>query len=237
MSGKLIVGSMHIGHHQDLSYRMVDAMRESQIIYTDYMPDNLYKALELYGIKADERDIRILKSTNTLFADDYQIQEVIDFIKEGRTVLLVAGEGQIGMADPGVQFIQACIDNQLPYTVYPGPSAYVSAFVAAGIVNSDFFISANMEHPEKTIEYFKDQDNALVIPIWDYKLNGVLDVLDQKFKFTNGRNKKATFCIDMTTNEEEYITDWVDQIAKNDRLRNLRPHAKLMLVISDFIKQ
>ena len=237
MSGRLIVGSMHIGHYQDMSQRMIDALRDSQIIYTDYMPDNLYNVLEFYGLRADERDIRILKSTNTLFADEYQINEVINFIKEGRTVLLVAGEGQIGMADPGVQFIQACIDNDLPYTVYPGPSAYTTAFVASGIVNSDFFVSANMEHPEKTIEYFKDQDNALVIPVWDYKLDTVLQTIDEKFKFNNGKNKKVTLCVDMTTNEELFITDWANKISKNEKLQKIRKHAKIMLVISDFIKE
>lgn len=237
MSGKLIVGSMHIGHPQDMTMRMVDALRDSQIIYTDYMPDNLYAILEFYGLRADERDIRVLKSTNTMFSDEYQIQEVIDFINEGRTVLLVAGEGQVGMADPGTQFIQACIENNLPYTVYPGPSAFVSAFVASGIVNGDFFISCNMEHPENTIEYFKDQDKALVIPIWDYRLNDILKLIDEKFKFNNGRNKKITLCVDMTTNEELFITDWANKIINHHDLKRIRKHAKIMLVVSDFLKE
>ena len=50
MSGKFIVGSMPIGHHQDLSQRMVDALRDSQVIYSDYMPDNLYAVLDFYKI-------------------------------------------------------------------------------------------------------------------------------------------------------------------------------------------
>ena len=236
MSGKLIVGSMPIGHNQDLSQRMIDALRDSQIIYTDYMPDNLYAILDFYKIQAGECDIRILKSTNTMFADEYQIKECIDFIKEGRTVLLVAGEGQIGMADPGPQFIQACIENNLLYTVYPGPSAFATAFVASGITNGDFFISCNMEYPENTIEHFKDQDTALVIPIWRHRINDILDLFDTQFKFTNGKNKKVTLCCDMTTHEELFITDWVDQISKNKKVQEIRQYAKITLVLSDFIK-
>ena len=235
MSGKLIVGSMPIGHHQDLSQRMIDAFRDSQVIYSDYMPDNLYAVLDFYKIRPDERDIRILKSTNTMFADEYQINEVINFIKEGRTVLLVAGEGQIGMADPGPQFIQACIENNLLYTVYPGPSAFATAFVASGISNGDFFTSCNMEYPEKTIEYFKDQDTPLVIPIWHYKLNDILKLLDEKFKFTNGKTKKVTLCINMTTNEEMFITEYVEDILNSEKLKHLKEYPKIMLVISDFV--
>jgi 16S rRNA (cytidine1402-2'-O)-methyltransferase len=201
------------------------------------MRDNLYQILDFFDMKPELFDIRILKSTNTMFADEYQVQECVDFIKEGRTVLLVAGEGQVGIADPGNQFIQACIENDLFYTIYPGPSSHITAFVASGITNGDFFISCNMEYPEKTIEYFKDQDTPLVIPIWQHRLDEIIELLDTKFKFTNNKNKKVTLCCDMTANEELFITDWVDKIAKNEKLKEIRPYAKIMLVVSDFIKQ
>ena len=237
MSGMLIVGSMHLGHPEDMSYRMVEAIKESDVIYTDYMPDNLYYTLEFFGMLPESYDIRILKSTNTMFADEYQVKEVVDLIKNGETVLLVAGEGQVGIADPGNQFIQACIEQDLKYTIYPGPSSHITAFVASGITNGDFYISCNMEYPEKTIEYFKDQDTPLVIPIWQHRLDEIIELLDTKFKFTNSKNKKVTLCCDMTANEELFITDWVDKIAKNEKLKQIRPYAKIMLVVSDFIKQ
>lgn len=239
MSGMLIVGSMHIGHPEDISHRMVDAIRQSKssVIYTDYMPDNLYETLDFFGMLPEEYDIRILKSTNTLFADEYQINECMDLIKEGRNVLLVAGEGQVGIADPGNQFIQECIKQKLKYTIYPGPSSHISAFVASGITNGDFFISCNMEYPEKTIEYFKDQDTPLVIPIWQHRLSDILELFDTKFKFSNGKNKKVTLCVDMTTNEEVFITDWVDKISTNEEVAKIRQYAKIMLVLSDFTKE
>lgn len=236
MSGKLIVGSMHIGHPQDISIRMLEAFKECNIIYTDYLPDNLYETLRFYKIEPNTKDIRVLKSTNTLFADEYQVQEVVDFIKGGQDVLLVSGEGQITITDPGPQFIQACIENNLQYTVYPGPSSHITAFVASGVTNADFVISSNMEYAEKTIEYFKDQDTPLVIPVWEYRLKDVLEVIDQKFKFDGTKNKKVTICCDMTANEEVFITDWADKIAHREDVINIRKYAKIVLVISDFIK-
>jgi 16S rRNA C1402 (ribose-2'-O) methylase RsmI len=213
MSGKLIVGSMHIGSVEDTSKRMIDAMTNSKIIYSDYMPDNLYELLSFFKIDIQSKDIRILKSTNTMFADEYQVKECMDLIKNGMDVLLVAGEGQVGIADPGNQFIQACIEQDLKYTVYPGPNS-----------------------PENTIEHFKDQDTALVIPIWRHRINDILDLFDTQFKFTNGKNKKVTLCCDMTTHEELFITDWVDQISKNKKVQEIRQYAKITLVLSDFIK-
>lgn len=237
MSGKLIVGSMHIGHPQDMTYRMVEAIRECRVIYSDYMPDNLYRLLDFHGISIEEKDIRILKSTNTMFADEYQVNECVELIKQGFTVLLVSSEGQISMSDPGPQFVQACIENDLVYTVYPGASAFVSAFVASGLTNGDFYMSCNMEYPEKTIEYFKDQDTPLVIPIWHYRLDDVLKIIDEKFKFDSNKTKKVTLCVNMTTNEELFITDYVDKILHNEKLKHIQQYSKVMLVLSDFIKQ
>jgi 16S rRNA C1402 (ribose-2'-O) methylase RsmI len=237
MSGMLIVGSMHIGHQLDMTQRMIDAIRNNKVIYSDYMPDNLYDVIEFYGMNRNDYDIRILKSTNTLFADEYQIKECMDLIKEGRTVLLVAGEGQIGISDPGNQFIQECIKQNLKYTIYPGPNCHVTAFVASGITNGDFLISSNMQYPEKTIQYFKDQDTPLVIPIGPNRLQEILKLIDVEFKFKNGKNKQITLCIDMTANDEMYITDWANKIAHREELQKIREHAKIVLVISDFLKE
>jgi 16S rRNA C1402 (ribose-2'-O) methylase RsmI len=237
MSGRLIVGSMHIGHVLDVSQRMIDAIRDNKVIYSDYLPDNLYDLLDFYGLKRNEYDIKILKSTNTLFADEYQVKECMDFIKEGRTVLLLAGEGQIGIADPGNQFIQECIKQNLKYTVYPGPNSHITAFVASGITNGDFTISSNMQYPEKTILYFKDQDTPLVIPIWPNRLEDILQLIDTEFKFNNGKNKQVTLCVDMTSNEEMFITDWANKIAHREEIKKIREHGKIVLVISDFIKE
>ena len=237
MSGRLIVGSMHIGHVLDMSQRMIDAIRDNKVIYSDYLPDNLYDLLDFYGLKRNEYDIKILKSTNTLFADEYQVKECMDFIKEGRTVLLLAGEGQIGIADPGNQFIQECIKQNLKYTVYPGPNSHITAFVASGITNGDFTISSNMQYPEKTILYFKDQDTPLVIPIWPNRLEDILQLIDTEFKFNNGKNKQVTLCVDMTSNEEMFITDWANKIAHREEIKKIREHGKIVLVISDFIKE
>ena len=161
----------------------------------------------------------------------------MDLIKEGMDVLLVAGEGQIGIADPGNQFIQECIKQNLNYTVYPGPNSHITAFVASGIINGDFTISCNMDYPEKTIEYFKDQDTPLVIPIWPNRLKNMLELIDTKFKFDNGKNKQITVCVDMTSSEEIYITDWANKIAHREEIQKIREHAKIVLVISDFLKE
>ena len=40
----------------------------------------------------------------------------------------------------------------------------------------------------------------------------------------------------MTANEEVFTTDWADKIAHREDVINIRKYAKIVLVISDFIK-
>ena len=54
-------------------------------------------------------------------------------------------------------------------------------------------------------------------------------------KFTNGKTKKVTLCINMTTNEEMFITEYVEDILNSEKLNHLKEYPKIMLVISDFV--
>lgn len=60
---------------------------------------------------------------------------------------MVASEGQIGIADPGCQFIQACVKNNLNYTVLPGPSVFSNSYAASGYVEGDFLVCSSMNDP------------------------------------------------------------------------------------------
>jgi 16S rRNA C1402 (ribose-2'-O) methylase RsmI len=65
----------------------------------------------------------------------------------------------------------------------------------------------------------------------------MLQLIDTEFKFNNGKNKQVTICVDMTSSEEMYITDWANKIAHREEIQNIREHGKIVLVISDFLKE
>jgi 16S rRNA (cytidine1402-2'-O)-methyltransferase len=233
MSGILLVGSMPIGNLEDITMRMLKELKNCDIIYSDYMPDNLYSLIDYYQLP--NKPIEILKSTHTVFADKQQVLEVINHIKNNKRVMLVAGEGQIGIADPGNQFIQSCIKENLPYTVLPGPSAFMSAYVASGSTVNDFFISCNIENPDKNIILYKNMNTPLVMPIWYDDLEKVLKTINDNLIYENSKNKKVTICVNMTTKEELFITDYANKIYNRKEIKTIKPFSKIVIVISEFI--
>ena len=212
MLGKLLVGSMPIGNPDDITIRMLNAIHDCDVIYSDYLPDNIHNLLSMYDIK---KEVVVLNSTNTMYADLSQVEDVVSLISRGKTVLLVAGEGQVGVADPGTQFIQACIEKSLPYTILPGPSAFITAFVASGIVNGDFFISCNMSSPEQVLEKFRLSGTPVVVLVWQDKLTQLLEYARDCFPI----NKKITLACDMTMPSEMFLTGTAKELLSNPRFK------------------
>jgi 16S rRNA (cytidine1402-2'-O)-methyltransferase len=226
MTGKLIVGSMPIGNIDDITIRMLNAIHDCDIIYSDYLPDNIHKLLDAYDVT---KEVVVLNSTNTMYADVSQVQDVVSLVSRGKKVLLVAGEGQIGVADPGTQFIQACIEKSLPYTVLPGPSAFITAFVASGIVNGDFFISCNMEKPEQVLEKFRMSGTPVVVLVWQDKLTSILEYVRDCFSI----NKTITLACDMTMDSEMFLTGTAKELLANPKFKLINQSTKIALVMHD----
>lgn len=226
MIGKLIVGSMPIGNPDDITIRMLNAIHDCDVIYSDYLPDNINNLLKSYQI---EKEVVVLNSTNTMYADVSQVQDVVSLISRGKKVLLVAGEGQVGVADPGTQFVQACIEKSLPYTVLPGPSAFITAFVASGIVNGDFFISCNMSNPEQVLEKFRMSGTPVVVLVWQDKLTSILEYVRDCFSI----NKRITLACDMTMESEMFLTGTAKELLANPKFKLINQSTKIALVMHD----
>jgi len=60
-------------------------------------------------------------------------------LKAGRTVALISDAGLPGISDPGHRLLRSCIQEKIPYTVIPGPSAVLTALVGSGFDSTRFF--------------------------------------------------------------------------------------------------
>jgi len=230
MNGKLLVGSMHIGNHHDTSFRMLEAIRECDVIFSDDPISEIENLLRYHDI---EKEIVTLKSTNTNYADQDQINLMINYIKNNKTVLLVATEGQIGMADPGPQFIEACIKNNLPYTVLPGPSSFINAYVASGFSGGDLFISYGIHNVVEVLSLHANRQYGLVVPVYYDDLKDALTFIKNDVHY-EGKEKMVAICVDMTLPNELIIIDTSKNILNNPNIDKINKDNKIIIVLSTF---
>ena len=66
-------------------------------------------------------------------------QELLERLRQGQTVAVISDAGMPGISDPGARILAACIQENLPYTVLPGPSATITAIIGSGFPADAFF--------------------------------------------------------------------------------------------------
>ena len=71
---------------------------------------------------------------------------VIQLLKEGKTLALVSDAGTPGISDPGFMLVRACREAGEEIVVLPGPTAFVPALVGSGFPCDRFFFEGFLPH-------------------------------------------------------------------------------------------
>lgn len=238
MTGRLIVGSMPIGNLDDLTLRMVDAFFNCDYILSDRPSDRAEKVLEKFKFK---KKIVLLNSVNSGYADMDQVNKMAEDIKDGKVVLLVASEGQVAISDPGVQFIQKCITDNLPYEVLPGPSSSMTAYVASGLSNGRLFAVPTVEKDRisETFGMLKDVTYSTSVHVWAKDLKEVIEYIDENYKWYSSNEKRyhanriIAVCCDLTMPTEHVFMDWAHKIKNHPGFEKINLNTRVSLILSE----
>jgi 16S rRNA (cytidine1402-2'-O)-methyltransferase len=125
MSGRLIVCPTPIGNLEDVTLRVLAALREADVVACEDTRRTRV-LLERYGVKAH------LVSYHE-HNERARAAELVGRMRDGAVVALVSDAGTPLVSDPGFVLVQACVAAGLPVEVLPGPSAAISALVASGL--------------------------------------------------------------------------------------------------------
>ena len=120
-----------IGNRQDITLRAIDALREADLIAAE---DTRHSGMLLHhlGIK---KPFVSLHDHN----EASRTAELTERMSAGLKVALVSDAGMPGISDPGHRLIRACVEQGIPVTVLPGPSAVTTALVGSGFPSDRFF--------------------------------------------------------------------------------------------------
>jgi 16S rRNA (cytidine1402-2'-O)-methyltransferase len=125
MSGRLIVCPTPIGNLEDVTLRVLAALREADVVACEDTR-RTRTLLDRYGVSAK------LVSYHE-HNERERSSELVERMRGGATVALVSDAGMPLVSDPGFVLVQACVAAGLAVEVLPGPSAAVSALVASAL--------------------------------------------------------------------------------------------------------
>jgi 16S rRNA (cytidine1402-2'-O)-methyltransferase len=122
-----------IGNLADITHRALQVLRDVDLIACEDTR-HTHKLLQHYGI-----------ATKTVSYHEHNEQqraaELIELLKQGSDVAVVSDAGTPSISDPGYRLVRAAIENEVPVIPVPGPSALVTALIAAGLPTDEFFFA------------------------------------------------------------------------------------------------
>jgi 16S rRNA (cytidine1402-2'-O)-methyltransferase len=124
-AGRLVVCPTPIGNLEDVTLRVLSALREADVIACEDTRTTKV-LLDRYGVSVER--VRYDAHTERRVAP-----RLVERMRNGTVVALVSDAGMPLVSDPGLVLVQACMAAGLEVEVLPGPSAAVAALVASGI--------------------------------------------------------------------------------------------------------
>jgi 16S rRNA (cytidine1402-2'-O)-methyltransferase len=125
VSGRLVVCPTPIGNLEDVTLRVLSALREADLVACEDTR-RTRTLLDRYGVSAQ------LVSYHE-HNEDQRAAELVDRMRKGQVVALVSDAGMPLVSDPGYVLVRECVAAGLPVEVLPGPSAAIAALVASAL--------------------------------------------------------------------------------------------------------
>src|SRR4029079_3990547 len=133
MPGTLYLVATPIGNLADITHRALQVLRDVALVACEDTR-HTRKLLQHYTIE-----------TKTISYHEHNEQqrarELIELLQQGSDVAVVSDAGTPAISDPGFRLVRAAIESGIAVVPVPGPSALISALIAAGVPTDEFFFA------------------------------------------------------------------------------------------------
>lgn len=172
----LYIVATPIGNLKDITFRAIETLQNVDYILCEDTRTSA-NLLNHYEIKKPLVSYHKFNEKETL-------NKIITDLKNGFNIALISDAGTPCISDPGTILVNELIANNLEFTVIPGASAFVNAFVLSGFAYPFTFVgflpSKNSEKKELLKEY-KEYKNTLIFYSSKYDLNKDIETLYHVF--------------------------------------------------------
>ncbi len=131
MFGTLYLVATPIGNLEDITLRALRTLKEVDLIACEDTR-HTSKLLNHFQIKTS------LVSYHE-HNEQSRTPELIEKLRAGKSIALVADAGTPAINDPGFRLVRACIESDINIIPLPGATAFVSALIVSGLPTDKFF--------------------------------------------------------------------------------------------------
>ena len=197
MSGTLYLIGTPIGNLSDFSPRAVETLSTVDFIAAEDTRVTL-KLLNHFDI---HKPLVSYYEHNKYASGEKMVQRIL----KGESCGLVTDAGMPAVSDPGEDIVRMCMEQDIPVTVIPGPTALITALVLSGLPTGRFcfegFLSTNNKSRREHLEELTGEPRTMIFYEAPHKLRKTLSDLKDVF----GEGRKITLCRELTKLHEEIL--------------------------------
>jgi 16S rRNA (cytidine1402-2'-O)-methyltransferase len=216
VSGRLVVCPTPIGNLEDVTLRVLAALREADVIACEDTRRTRV-LLERYGVSAS------LLSYHE-HNERERAAELVEKMRGGAVVALVSDAGMPLVSDPGYALVQGCIAAGLAVEVLPGPSAALTALVASGLPSDAWRFAGFLPRKRSALEEVLRSPETFVAFESPRRVGASLAVLSGI-----DPERPVAVCRELTKLHEEVVRGTAAELAS--RYADEGPRGEVVLVI------
>jgi 16S rRNA (cytidine1402-2'-O)-methyltransferase len=217
MSGSLVVCPTPIGNLEDVTLRVLSALRSADVVACEDTRRTRV-LLDKYGVVA--RTVSYHEHNEAARAS-----ELVSRMQGGETVALVSDAGMPLVNDPGFLLVQACVAAGIGVEVLPGPSAALTALVASGLPATTWRFAGFLPRKRGELEtLFRGAGETLVAFESPRRVGVALEVLSAV-----DPDRPVAVCRELTKLHEEVVRGTASELAA--RYAGEEPRGEIVVVI------
>jgi 16S rRNA (cytidine1402-2'-O)-methyltransferase len=209
-----------IGNRADITLRAIDVLKNADLIACE---DTRHSRPLLLHHDIDRPLISL--------HDHNEVQRIGELITKAQQGLLIAAISDAGMpliSDPGYKLLQACIEEDIPYTVLPGPSAVITALAGSGFPCHSFrfdgFLPVKKGKRRKSLEDAIESDATAMFFESPHRIISTMEILAEI-----NPNVKVCVARELSKKFETYHRDTAENLLS--QFQNKKPKGEIVILI------
>lgn len=159
MAGKLYLCATPIGNLGDITFRVLDTLREADLIAAEDTRNSI-RLLNHFDIRTP---LTSYHEYNKVEKAEYLIRQM----QEGKNVALITDAGTPAISDPGEVLVAMCQKAGILVTSLPGPAACITALTLSGLPTRRFcfegFLPSDKKEKKEILEELAKESRTIIL--------------------------------------------------------------------------
>ncbi|MCK2213253.1 16S rRNA (cytidine(1402)-2'-O)-methyltransferase [Actinomadura sp. ATCC 31491] len=206
--GRLVLAGAPIGRTGDVSPRLREALGRADVVAAE-------DTRRLRRLAAD-LEVEITGRVVSYYDQNEaaRAQELLESLKEGRTVVVITDAGMPGVSDPGYRLTRLAVEAGVTVTALPGPSAVTTALAVSGLPSDRFcfegFPPRKPGERSRRLAALAAEERTMVFFEAPHRLAESLKAMAGAF----GADRPAAVCRELTKTYEEIRRGGLAELAE-----------------------